>query len=270
VQGVTLEEAVNAQARSSSSIVLGRVYSITDRVVLKHLHGTRLQSQSGTAPNSPRLSRPLSRHPRSTPCETSSPHIVTINMWARDVIACSLVRGPRVLLLCIWHTYATAELAAQRYHRMIPAPQATFRAVLGWSRAAADAVMANMFHGRVPFPIRWLSIVGFATFLLTKPCFCNSAVSDHIGILQLNVQLTARVGGRSPARNGSAEPRRKRSRMHDYLARFSTTSPKPPPDAGVVHFSSSPFKVKGRFCSIPLQLGNVLPSMWNVMVLSAR
>ena len=54
-----------------------------------------------------------------------------------------------------------------------------------------------------------------------------------------------------------------------YFARFSTTSPEPPPDAaGVVHFSSSPLSVKGRFCTLPFQFGNVLVWIWKVIVRS--
>src|SRR6516225_2296364 len=55
-----------------------------------------------------------------------------------------------------------------------------------------------------------------------------------------------------------------------YLARFQTVVPVPPPDmAGTVYVSSSPVRVKGRFCSVPSQLGNVAVSILKVMVLSA-
>src|SRR5215471_800153 len=55
-----------------------------------------------------------------------------------------------------------------------------------------------------------------------------------------------------------------------YLARFQTTVAVPPPDAaGTVYVSSSPVRVKDRFCSIPSQLGNVEVSILKVMVLSA-
>ena len=53
-----------------------------------------------------------------------------------------------------------------------------------------------------------------------------------------------------------------------YFARFNTTSAVPPPvEAGVLQASSSPVRVNGRFCSVPFQFGNVLVSMWKVMVL---
>ena len=55
-----------------------------------------------------------------------------------------------------------------------------------------------------------------------------------------------------------------------YLARFQTTVAVPPPDAAAtVYFSSSPVTVKGRFCSVPFQLGNVAVSILKVKVLSA-
>src|SRR5256714_14029384 len=55
-----------------------------------------------------------------------------------------------------------------------------------------------------------------------------------------------------------------------YLARFQTVVAVPPPDAaGTVYVSSSPVTVKGRFCSVPSQLGNVAVSILKVMVLSA-
>ena len=54
-----------------------------------------------------------------------------------------------------------------------------------------------------------------------------------------------------------------------YLARFNTTSAKPPLDPAFVHFSSSPVRVKGRFCSIPFRFGYELISIWKVMVLSS-
>jgi hypothetical protein len=54
------------------------------------------------------------------------------------------------------------------------------------------------------------------------------------------------------------------------LARFQTVVAVPPPDAaGTVYVSSSPVTVKGRFCSVPSQLGNVAVSILKVMVLSA-
>jgi CheY-like chemotaxis protein len=53
-------------------------------------------------------------------------------------------------------------------------------------------------------------------------------------------------------------------RVDAYLARFSTTSARPSPAdaAGTAYFSSSPASVKGRFCSVPVQLGNELRSIW--------
>ena len=83
---------------------------------------------------------------------------------------------------------------------------------------------------------------------------------------------------RSRLRPGSARKRlsarilqqgREGARRPAYFARFNTTSAEPPLEAGVVHFSSSPVTVKGRFCSVPFQFGNVLLSIWKMMVLSA-
>src|SRR5437588_8921166 len=55
-----------------------------------------------------------------------------------------------------------------------------------------------------------------------------------------------------------------------YLARFQTTVAIPPPDAaGTVYVSASPVTVKGRFCSVPSQLGNREVAILKVMVLSA-
>src|SRR5439155_6537934 len=55
-----------------------------------------------------------------------------------------------------------------------------------------------------------------------------------------------------------------------YLARFQTTVAVPPPDAAAaVYRSWSPLMVNGRFCSVPLQLGNVAVSIFKVKVLSA-
>jgi len=55
-----------------------------------------------------------------------------------------------------------------------------------------------------------------------------------------------------------------------YLARFQTSRAVPDPSdvIGVVHFSSPPEIVKGRFWSVPIQFGNVVPSMWTVKVLA--
>src|SRR5438046_8766243 len=56
-----------------------------------------------------------------------------------------------------------------------------------------------------------------------------------------------------------------------YLARFQTTVAVPPPDAAAaVYRSWSPLMVNGRFCSVPLPLGNVAVSILKVNVLSAR
>jgi hypothetical protein len=51
-----------------------------------------------------------------------------------------------------------------------------------------------------------------------------------------------------------------------YGARLHTTSTTSAPIAGVrlVHFISSPTRVKERFWSVPTQLGNVLASTWRV------
>ena len=55
-----------------------------------------------------------------------------------------------------------------------------------------------------------------------------------------------------------------------YLTRFHTISTLPPPDpVGLVHFISSPVRVISRFCSVPSQLGNVLPSIRKVTAPSA-
>src|SRR5262249_16103577 len=55
-----------------------------------------------------------------------------------------------------------------------------------------------------------------------------------------------------------------------YLIRFHTISTLPPPDpVELAHFSSSPVRVMSRFCSVPSQLGNVLPSILKISVLSA-
>jgi hypothetical protein len=55
-----------------------------------------------------------------------------------------------------------------------------------------------------------------------------------------------------------------------YLARLQTSSADPPPDAAAVfHLNSSPETVNGRFCSVPLQFGNELASMWKVRLWSA-
>src|SRR6267143_4661761 len=55
-----------------------------------------------------------------------------------------------------------------------------------------------------------------------------------------------------------------------YFARFQTTVAVPPPDApAAVYRSWSPLMVNGRFCSVPLQLGNVAASILKVKVLSA-
>src|SRR5262249_46272137 len=73
----------------------------------------------------------------------------------------------------------------------------------------------------------------------------------------------------------STEPRAGRSRAGPvcafYLARFQPTSAVPPIDAGsTVHFMSSPVKeMTDRFCSVPVQLGHVLPSTLRVITLSA-
>ena len=53
-----------------------------------------------------------------------------------------------------------------------------------------------------------------------------------------------------------------------YLARLQTTSAVPPAEAvGTMYFISSPVIVSGRFCSAPLQFGNVLDSMRKMRVL---
>src|SRR6516162_4856564 len=55
-----------------------------------------------------------------------------------------------------------------------------------------------------------------------------------------------------------------------YLTRFHPTSPVPPIDAGSVHLISSPVnETIVRFCSVPAQAGQVLPSTLSVMTLSA-
>src|SRR2546427_5312645 len=60
------------------------------------------------------------------------------------------------------------------------------------------------------------------------------------------------------------------SSSHAYFARFQTTVAVPPPDAAAaVYRSWSPLMVNGRFCSVPLQLGNVAVSILKVKVLSA-
>src|SRR5437899_4977014 len=60
------------------------------------------------------------------------------------------------------------------------------------------------------------------------------------------------------------------ARIRAYLTRFHTISTLPPPDpVGLVHFISSPVRVISRFCSVPSQLGNVLPTIRKFTVLSA-
>src|SRR4030095_7039868 len=55
-----------------------------------------------------------------------------------------------------------------------------------------------------------------------------------------------------------------------YWPRFQTPVALPPPDAAAaVYRSWSPLMVNGRFCSVPLQLGNVAVSILKVNVLSA-
>ena len=55
------------------------------------------------------------------------------------------------------------------------------------------------------------------------------------------------------------------------MARLNVTSPRPSPAdaATTIYFSSSPVIVNGRFCSVPVQFGNVLYSIFKVVVLSA-
>jgi hypothetical protein len=53
-----------------------------------------------------------------------------------------------------------------------------------------------------------------------------------------------------------------------YLARLQTSSAVHPADAvGTMYFISSPVTVSGRFCSTPLQFGNVLDSIRKMRVL---
>ena len=56
-----------------------------------------------------------------------------------------------------------------------------------------------------------------------------------------------------------------------YLARLQTTSAVPPAEAvGTIYFISSPAIVSDRFCSAPLQFGNVLDSMRKMRDLLSR
>src|SRR5947209_4886829 len=76
-------------------------------------------------------------------------------------------------------------------------------------------------------------------------------------------------GSFSPSQVEPGRADYRRVRGDAYLARFQTTVAVPPPDAaGTVYVGSSPVTVKGRFCSVPSQLGNREVSILKVMVLS--
>src|SRR5207247_6660707 len=95
------------------------------------------------------------------------------------------------------------------------------------------------------------------------------------------VRSTAKLGGPTCIFRARPECRRSHpewdeglhrllSSSHAYFARFQTTVAVPPPDAAAdVYRSWSPLMVNGRFCSVPLQLGNVAVSILKVKVLSA-
>lgn len=60
-------------------------------------------------------------------------------------------------------------------------------------------------------------------------------------------------------------------RANRYLARLNLTSPRPsPPDVtGTVYVNSSPVIANGRLCSVPVQFGYELKSMFKMRILSA-
>ena len=60
-----------------------------------------------------------------------------------------------------------------------------------------------------------------------------------------------------------------RQMAHYYLARFQTTSTTSPPGGRTVSVSWSPVIATNRFCSVPFQFGNELPSTLIEMLLSA-